>query len=195
MKRKKIILFERSEIIRMGFEKLFSQHNNYIEIIKTVYSIEQLQDSIIAYQPNVIVLNPAHTGSSTQYIVNNIRKQYSNISIIALLYSYLEKETLDCFDATIELYDSTSHILEQIELIEDKTEQNNSLNNSEGEELSPRENAIVALVAKGHTNKEIADMLNISVHTVITHRKNISKKTGIKSISGLTMYAMLNKLI
>jgi DNA-binding CsgD family transcriptional regulator len=107
----------------------------------------------------------------------------------------LEKETLDCFDATIELYDSTSHILEQIELIEDKTEQNNSLNNTEGEELSPRENAIVALVAKGHTNKEIADMLNISVHTVITHRKNISKKTGIKSISGLTMYAMLNKLI
>lgn len=179
----------------MGLEKLFSQHNNCVEIIKTVYSMEQLQDSIIAYKPDIIVLNPAHTGSSTQYVVNNIRKQYSNISIIALLYSYLEKETLDCFDATIELYDSTSHILEQIELIEDKTEQNNSLNNSEGEELSPRENAIVALVAKGHTNKEIADMLNISVHTVITHRKNISKKTGIKSISGLTMYAMLNKLI
>ena len=195
MKRKKIILFERSEIIRMGLEKLFSQHNNCVEIIKTIYSMEQLQDSIIAYKPDIIVLNPAHTGSSTLSIVTNIRKQNSNISIIALLYSYMEKDILNCFDATIELYDNTSHILEQIEQLENKTEQCNYQNNTEGEDLSPRENAIVTLVAKGHTNKEIADMLNISVHTVITHRKNISKKTGIKSISGLTMYAMLNKLI
>ncbi|MBO6222503.1 MAG: hypothetical protein J6N56_01810 [Bacteroidales bacterium] len=44
-------------------------------------------------------------------------------------------------------------------------------------------------------NKEIADKLNLSVHTVTTHRKNISKKTGINSISGLTVYAIINKLI
>ena len=188
-------MFERSEIIRMGLEKLFSQHNNCIEIIKTVYSMEQLQDSITAYKPDAIVLNPAHTGSSTPSFVNNIRKQNSNVSIIALLYSYLENDLLNCFDATIGLYDNASHIFELIESLEEKTGQENSQNNSEGEELSPREIAIVALVAKGHTNKEIADMLNISVHTVTTHRKNISKKTGIKSISGLTMYAMLNKLI
>ena len=54
---------------------------------------------------------------------------------------------------------------------------------------------VLKLVAKGLTNKEIADELNLSVHTVITHRKNITSKTNIKSISGLTIYAMLNKLI
>ncbi len=44
-------------------------------------------------------------------------------------------------------------------------------------------------------NKLIADKLNISINTVITHRKNISQKTGIKSISGLTIYAVVKKLI
>ncbi|MFQ8806064.1 MAG: response regulator transcription factor [Alistipes indistinctus] len=45
------------------------------------------------------------------------------------------------------------------------------------------------------TNKEIADRYNISIHTVISHRKNIARKTGIKSVSGLTVYALLNNMI
>ena len=44
-------------------------------------------------------------------------------------------------------------------------------------------------------NKEIADQYNISIHTVISHRKNISRKTGIKTVAGLTVYALLNGLI
>ena len=44
-------------------------------------------------------------------------------------------------------------------------------------------------------NKEIADRFNISTYTVITHRKNISRKTGIRSVAGLTVYALLNNLI
>jgi DNA-binding CsgD family transcriptional regulator len=48
---------------------------------------------------------------------------------------------------------------------------------------------------KGMTNKEIAEKHFISIHTVITHRKNIVRKTGIKSVSGLTVYALLNNLI
>ena len=51
------------------------------------------------------------------------------------------------------------------------------------------------LVALGNSNKEIAEKLFISIHTVISHRKNITEKLGIKSISGLTVYAILNKLI
>ena len=62
-------------------------------------------------------------------------------------------------------------------------------------ELSAREKDIVIAVAGGATNKEIADRLNISVHTVVTHRKNITRKLGIRSISGLTVYAIMNNLI
>lgn len=63
------------------------------------------------------------------------------------------------------------------------------------EKLSDREKEILVCVAKGLINKEIADKLNISINTVITHRKNISRKTGIKTVPGLTVYAILNNLV
>lgn len=63
------------------------------------------------------------------------------------------------------------------------------------EKLSSREKEILAAVAQGLLNKEIASKFNISIHTVITHRKNIARKTGIKTIAGLTAYAILNNLV
>lgn len=61
--------------------------------------------------------------------------------------------------------------------------------------LSVREIEVLVLIAKGLINKEIADRLNISLTTVITHRKNITEKLGIKSVSGLTIYAVMNGYI
>ena len=63
------------------------------------------------------------------------------------------------------------------------------------EVLSQREKEILAAVAHGKTNKEIADELFISINTVVTHRKNIARKTGINSIAGLTVYAILNHIV
>lgn len=62
-------------------------------------------------------------------------------------------------------------------------------------ELTRREIEVLKLLTKGYSNKEIADQLFVSTHTVISHRKNISEKTGIKSASGMTMYAILKKII
>ena len=59
-------------------------------------------------------------------------------------------------------------------------------------ELSQREIEVLTLVASGKINKEIADALQISINTVLSHRKNISAKLGIKSVSGLSVYAMMN---
>ena len=61
--------------------------------------------------------------------------------------------------------------------------------------LSEREREIVGCIVRGMTNKEIADNLFISVNTVLTHRKNISRKLNIHSVSGLTIYAIVNKLV
>jgi DNA-binding CsgD family transcriptional regulator len=61
--------------------------------------------------------------------------------------------------------------------------------------LTSREIDVLKLVARGQLNKQIADRLSISLHTVISHRKNITRKLGIKTVSGLTMYAVLNGLI
>jgi DNA-binding CsgD family transcriptional regulator len=65
----------------------------------------------------------------------------------------------------------------------------------ENSDLTAREREIVRLIALGYTNQQIAEKLFISPHTVVTHRKNITRKLGIKTISGLTIYAILNNLI
>ena len=61
--------------------------------------------------------------------------------------------------------------------------------------LSAREIEVLVLVTKGLINKEIAEKLNISLTTVISHRKNITEKLGIKSVAGLTIYAVMNGYI
>ena len=58
--------------------------------------------------------------------------------------------------------------------------------------LSAREVEVLTLIVQGLINKEIADRLNIGLTTVITHRKNIMDKLGIRSVSGLTIYAVMN---
>lgn len=63
------------------------------------------------------------------------------------------------------------------------------------EELSEREKEVLMLVVQGLINKEIADKLHLSLHTVIAHRKNIARKLNIHSTAGLTIYAIVNKLI
>ncbi len=71
----------------------------------------------------------------------------------------------------------------------------NAQQDAQREELSAREKEILVSVAQGLLNKEIADRHNISINTVITHRKNITRKIGIKTVAGLTAYAILNNLI
>ena len=62
-------------------------------------------------------------------------------------------------------------------------------------ELSAREINVLQEIVRGSTNKEIADHLNISLNTVLSHRKNITAKLGIKTVSGLTFYAIMNGIV
>jgi DNA-binding NarL/FixJ family response regulator len=64
-----------------------------------------------------------------------------------------------------------------------------------GKDLTEREREVLELVAKGYISKDIAAKLNISLYTVQAHRKNISGKLGIKSVSALTVYAMMNGIV
>ena len=75
--------------------------------------------------------------------------------------------------------------------ISKKSQQTEAINHN----LSDREKEILKNIACGLSNKEIADRLFISVHTVISHRKNITQKLGIKSISGLAIYAVINNIV
>ncbi|MBQ6078851.1 MAG: response regulator transcription factor [Muribaculaceae bacterium] len=113
------------------------------------------------------------------------------MAVVALVYQYVERELLKQYDAVVDIRDSRAQIIETIaQASPGEPEQSKS-----NYELTKRETAVLVQLAQGKTNKEIADALNVSVHTVISHRKNITHKTGIKSVAGLTVYAMLNNLI
>lgn len=61
---------------------------------------------------------------------------------------------------------------------------------AQGPVLSAREAEVLTLIARGHINKEIAQRLGIGLTTVISHRRNLMEKLGIRSVSGLTLYAV-----
>jgi DNA-binding CsgD family transcriptional regulator len=86
-------------------------------------------------------------------------------------------------------------ILEQLEklLTADNSAPATSATDNKG--LSQREIDVLQQIVTGMTNKEVADKLKISLNTVLTHRKNITAKLGIKTLSGLTFYALMNGII
>lgn len=95
---------------------------------------------------------------------------------------------------SLDINSNESLLIEQLDRILKTVEQRRPEDTASAE-LSQREIEVLSLVAAGLINKEIADRLNISFNTVLSHRKNITAKLGIKSVSGLSVYAMMNGYI
>lgn len=77
----------------------------------------------------------------------------------------------------------------------DEARKGGQADDEEKEELSAREKEVLAQLAKGLSNKEVADVLCLSTHTVMSHRKNIARKLNIHSTAGLTIYAIVNGIV
>jgi DNA-binding NarL/FixJ family response regulator len=118
--------------------------------------------------------------------------ELQEVTLMALSTAVCDEETLRQFDGVINIYDSAQQLQRKLSAA---FEQEPSNPYSDSHDLSERERDVLILVARGKANKEIADELNISIHTVMSHRKNITHKTGIKSVAGLTVYALLNNLL
>ena len=84
-------------------------------------------------------------------------------------------------------------IIEQLQILFNRDMHTTQAEANKG--LSTREIEVLQLVVKGFINKEIADKLSISLNTVLSHRKNITGKLGIKTVSGLTYYAIMNGIL
>lgn len=112
------------------------------------------------------------------------------IPVIGLSFNTPDHCDESVFDEVLDSSDNQNSIIFKLNRILQK----GNTGNSSGQ-LSAREIEILKQVAQGRSNKEISGKLFISIHTVITHRKHITAKLGIKSISGLTLYASINNLI
>ena len=97
------------------------------------------------------------------------------------------------FANTLEIKDGKHDLMNTLNRIIGS--KNSKKSTEKNQTLTEREITILKYITLGLTNQEIAEKLFLSVHTVMTHRKNITKKLGIKTVSGLTVYALLNKII
>jgi DNA-binding CsgD family transcriptional regulator len=113
--------------------------------------------------------------------------------IICIIHSTETHATINSYNYLI-INKSQEYIVEQLRFILHEERASGSPAEA-GKGLSIRETDVLQLIVSGLTNKEIADKLCISLNTVLTHRKNITAKLGIKTIPGLTFYAITNGLI
>ena len=186
----RVIICEAYEIIAIGLAEIIDGMAQF-DVVARLDSPEHLSEKITATDANLLILDPMLLGFYSKDFLSQLGKEHPNMVIIALVSSYLDHSMLTPFGGVIEINDTKSKVISKM----NEFAQSEATKNTDDVELSKRETDVLIAVAKGMMNKEIADQMNISIHTVISHRKNITRKTGIKSVSGLTVYALLNNLI
>lgn len=186
MKRTRVIIIEPAHIVAAGVEAMLvgSIECNVVAKYRTVQEAEA-QTELLS-DVDVVV---ASTSYGRQIEAS---ERFSGVPVVGLQTTLTEADMLRGFVAVISIFSTEEELLRTLREAHDTPVQHNY---SESHDLSDRERDVLVLVAKGYTNKEIAQELFISPHTVISHRKNIVHKTGIRSVAGLTVYAVLNKLI
>ena len=189
---KKVLLIVPSKIVARGIEAVLSELGEFrVEGILTDLS-HASQMRLRNIDADVIVLDPVVFDFVSRSSVRSHISEYSDAAVVGLQTIPMDDEQKKQYDALVGLNDDPVLIVRKLRESLDSRQDNSE---TEEYDLSAREKEILVCVAKGMLNKEIADACNLSIHTVITHRKNITRKTGIKTVAGLTVYALLNNLI
>ncbi len=194
LKQYTVVIIEPSEIVELGIRRFLE--NSDFEVIwsfKDYHSFNK--DYFKGTSPDIILINPTVLQPHKQFLIRKFFPDFIETVFVSLLYSYVAFETTAGFDGSISIYDDRVAILRKLKSLVVSPPKLDKTQELEITILSKREKEILTMVVKGLTSKEIAETLKISIHTVISHRKNIAHKTGVKTISGLLMYALFNKLI
>ena len=191
MQKTTFIIISSSVIVRKGLSGIINQIEDTL-IYDELENIEDLNLASSYHIPDHIIIDYKSFDEDQLKIIDNYINKYE-VEVIAVS----DDQDSDIFQkcrTCIELYESEENIKQKLLFCIGRNSKAAS-DNRKNANISEREKNVLQLVAQGFTNKEIADKLFISLHTVITHRKNITKKLGIKTVSGLTVYAILNNII
>ena len=191
-----------------GYVQELKKHMNYEDMYVFTY-VENLQKGIKDenYNIDMFVRNHNHIDDKLTELKNIIIKYYPDnqkaYMMNAVLFdiynsekdlaSHNEVEDYLFVPAVLQLEKEVSERVNTQQEVEIPIEKEEKKSSQDG--LSQREKEIITCVVKGMSNKEIADHLFISIHTVITHRRNIARKLEIHSPTLLTVYAIVNKLV
>ncbi len=184
MKNLSVIISSQSPLIEAGMVSMLRSRRESNMIIESI-APHKLEEALEAHMPSILFIDVDIALS-----LNVFNAVSSKTAIIGLTHSLLSKETKSKFRNLISVYSSMADIEQILE--------NTLIRKNEGperSELTPREKEILKGVVMGLSNKEIAAKINVSVNTVMTHRRNIASKLQIHSSAGLTIYAIASKLV
>jgi len=185
-----VIIAEPSPLLQEGLRTLLQKSGMRAEITIAA-NIQQVDELLKQGEYDAVLINPSfvqhlHEGFAP------MRRNFDPVKWIGIVYAFFDQELLSQFDGLVRISDNPDKIIALINQLLQKGDQEE---NEPHQNLSEREIDVLKLLVAGCSNKEIAEKLYISIHTVISHRKNISVKTGIKSVAGLTIFAVAKKLI
>jgi len=184
----KVLIAETSYLVRRGLINLL-EHTEGVTELRAAGHAETIMQTLKEFSPDILLLNSAVAiPVSHEELISRLPDK---ARIIYIINTPLPE---DSPAYQISIFDTKNRLSEKLSIHLQHYKQKQT-EKEETEELTPREKLILKHVALGLTNKEIAAKLYISTHTVISHRKNITRKLDIKTVSGLTVYAILNGII
>ena len=191
--KKTVALITPSAMVSKGLEDILDESGEF-KVEECFRDISRpVEARLGTLDPDVVIIDPSVLDFRSRKDGRSRLADICDSIVIALGGPGLTDEVLRQYDGSISIYDSREDILRKTRSSVEAKQSETSV--SDSGELSAREKEILVCVAKGMLNKEIADKLCLSIYTVITPRKNITRKTGIKTVAGLTVYALLNNLI
>ena len=190
MRRYRVAIVEPSPIVAEGLVSLLASCDD-MEVVSVSRSLRSWVEYGAMRKADVVVVGSQLLCALTQPLRVAV-EELQGVTVVMLSTTVCDEEVLRWVDGVVNIYDDGQALARKLRAALDKDAANQY---SDSHDLSERERDVLILVAKGMANKEIADRLNISIHTVMSHRKNITHKTGIKSVAGLTVYALLNNLL
>jgi DNA-binding CsgD family transcriptional regulator len=184
-----IAVIEPSDIVYEGLSNmLLKSDRKYF-----LYRLGNMDDPLLRSGEidfRLAIVNPVAIQNKTSEFQKFNRKGRP-VPVLGIVYSFFDPSLLNLFDDTFSVNDPAVLIGHKLSILLKSSE----CKKIAGGYLSEREKEILVLLVQGLSHKEIAEQINISVHTVTSHRKNIIEKTGIKSLSGLTIYAITKKIL
>lgn len=184
----RIALAESQPVVATGLSHCLSRLPGIQIQVLEMHTREDLESCVAGGQADIVIANPAFC---VAFDPAALRRLNPAARICAIEISPLGSNARALYDEVFSIADDMTALAGRIRgLIHTSSDAV-----GERESLSQREKEIIALVVKGLTNKEIAEKLYLSVHTVITHRRNIARKLEIHSATGLTIYAIVNRLV
>jgi DNA-binding NarL/FixJ family response regulator len=188
MKIQGFILAIDSYLVRKGMEAILGRING-ARVVREIDTVSELIRYTKTNGNDFLIISESLFAAATDLFLSEAGLLEKTI----LLKSGSTELTTNGVQASIFLSESKEEIIEKFTGLLDLSA--GEKHGHRSSDLTEREKTIVKLVSLGLTNRQIAEKLFLSTHTVTTHRKNISSKLGIKSASGLTVYAIVNNII